>query len=424
MRFYAMVPLFFLTATVISYAQQPDTQMRLERVVIVQRHGVRAPTKPSAQLSQYSAQPWRQWPVQPGELTAHGADGAQAMGAYLKAYYGNKTGGNDDRYFVWSDAGDTRTVQSGQSVARALRTDAKEMHSDKNSDPIFSPEDSDLCPPQTADIRSALPLLAGTDRLAVAGADYDKARLGLAQILQPGINQAVCAGSQQGACLLINGENTVAGQGWNLKMQGPLATGSTLSENLLLEYAQDFSDPGWGHVTAERLSVIMPLHNIYADIMRKNPAIASHRAAILVQTIADALQGQQRNISTGPAIPASARFILFLGHDSNLSNLAGVYGLNWQLAGQPDNTAPNTALAFELWRTRSGQRFVRLHLFYQTLEQLRQTGTAARGRNIALRIPHCKSAGSDNCPVKTFLRLSSAHSGKTCLPSPVPHSRQ
>jgi 4-phytase/acid phosphatase len=54
-------------------------QVRLS--IVVMRHGVRAPTKDPHALARYAAQPWPQWPVAPGMLTAHGAAGMQALGA-------------------------------------------------------------------------------------------------------------------------------------------------------------------------------------------------------------------------------------------------------------------------------------------------------------------------------------------------------
>ncbi len=51
----------------------------LEKVVILQRHGVRSPTK--------ALEGWAQWPVAPGELTDHGAAALARMGDALHRHY-------------------------------------------------------------------------------------------------------------------------------------------------------------------------------------------------------------------------------------------------------------------------------------------------------------------------------------------------
>lgn len=62
-------------------------------------------------------------------------------------------------------------------------------------------------------------------------------------------------------------------------------------------------------------------------------------------------------------VPAATKQALFLGHDGNLSNIAGIFDLHWRLADQPDATPPNSALAFEMLRYSHGERFCPLRLF-------------------------------------------------------------
>src|SRR5271168_2391055 len=59
----------------------------LEKVLILERHGVRPPTKPPEAFAKYANEPWPQWPVAPGELTPHGAEAMRAMGEGLRVRY-------------------------------------------------------------------------------------------------------------------------------------------------------------------------------------------------------------------------------------------------------------------------------------------------------------------------------------------------
>jgi len=53
--------------------------------------------------------------------------------------------------------------------------------------------------------------------------------------------------------------------------------------------------------------------------------------------------------------------LLLAGHDTNLSNLSGMLGLLWKLAGyQPDGTPPGGGLIFSVRRDAGGHYFVRL----------------------------------------------------------------
>ncbi len=60
--------------------------LQLKYAVIVSRHGVRSPTWETARLNQYSAEPWPDWDVPPGNLTAHGRTLIQLMGAYYREW--------------------------------------------------------------------------------------------------------------------------------------------------------------------------------------------------------------------------------------------------------------------------------------------------------------------------------------------------
>ena len=153
----------------------------------------------------------------------------------------------------------------------------------------------------------------------------------------------------------------------NGKIEGGLSTTSTLTEDLYLEYAQGMAAPGWGRaMSAERIGAIMPLHNLYTDLGRRTPYLAERGASLLAHQIAAALAGEPAAFQGAAPVPADAKFVALVGHDTNLSNLSSALGLNWTLKDQPDATAPATVLAFERWRDGKS-RFVRVVLFYQTL---------------------------------------------------------
>ena len=70
----------------LSTAAPAQPQLKLERVVMLMRHGVRPPTKLQPIPVEYSPLPWPTWPVGPGLLTPHGAMGIARIAAWDRAW--------------------------------------------------------------------------------------------------------------------------------------------------------------------------------------------------------------------------------------------------------------------------------------------------------------------------------------------------
>lgn len=382
----------------------------LEKVVILQRHGVRAPTKAPAALAPFALDAWAAWPVAPGELTDHGALALSRMGDALRRRYAMLLAKGDcGRLFVWADNADQRTRRSGQVMARALGCPAAVQWAQEGDDPLFHGDD--ICPadPKAAQAAMATRLEA---MLAANRTRYDVARKTLSGILTPGLSEADCKDSSDKKCGLLSGRNEAKDGG---KLSGTLADASTLSENLFLEYAQGMEKPGWGRMSAAELATIMPLHDMAADLGRRTPLLAAHNGTLLARQIEALLEGSSFRI----AAPKDAKVILLAGHDTNLSNIAGMLGLDWTLPGEPDTTAPDTALAFERWHDSGRGRgdFIRIRLFYQTADQLRGASRLAVLPHLDLTMPGC----SKDCAVPQLITRLRAAMATECLDSVVAH---
>ena len=358
----------------------------LEKVVILQRHGVRAPTKAPADLAPFASQPWASWSVAPGELTDHGAAALKQMGTALRRRYAALLTGDCGRVFVWADNADQRTQRSGQVMAAALACPGTAQWAKDERDPLFHGDE--ICPADPKEAEAAVAARLD-DVIAARRAAYDKARAALAGILTPERTQASCKDSQDKACTLWADRTKVKKDG---KLSGTLADASTLSENLFLEYAQGMEHPGWGRLGEKELDAIMPLHEIAAVLGRRTPLLAAHNGTLLARQIQAFLTGASFRV----AVPADARVMVLAGHDTNLSNIAGMLGLTWSLPGEPDTTAPDTALAFELWKGE-GAEFVRIRLFFQTALQLREASVLKTAPTIALAAQTC----AQSCPLRT-----------------------
>jgi 4-phytase/acid phosphatase len=146
---------------------------------------------------------------------------------------------------------------------------------------------------------------------------------------------------------------------------------------------------------------VLEVHTVYADLMRRTPYLARARGSNLLAHVLHSLEQAATGKPVAGALgkPGDALLVLS-GHDTNLSNLSGMLGLSWKLAGyQPDDTPPGGALIFSLWRdTGSGKYAVKLRYVAQSLDQMRDAqrlslASPPEGQDVAL--PNCAAAG---CP--------------------------
>ena len=78
----------------------------------------------------------------------------------------------------------------------------------------------------------------------------------------------------------------------SVTMNGPLATASTFTENLLLEYTNGFSGEqfGWGRLSANDLEEVLALHTAYAELMRRTPYLAKARGSNLLNHVLETME--------------------------------------------------------------------------------------------------------------------------------------
>ncbi len=120
--------------------------LKLDRVVLLMRHGVRPPTKSPPMPEGTANQPWPSWPVAPGYLTPHGRVGVERLGGYDRSAWTAagllpRSGCADIRIVADSDE---RTIRTAEAYAEALAPGcnvAIDHNPQDVADPIFSPID-------------------------------------------------------------------------------------------------------------------------------------------------------------------------------------------------------------------------------------------------------------------------------------------
>jgi 4-phytase/acid phosphatase len=127
------------------------------------------------------------------------------------------------------------------------------------------------------------------------------------------------------------------------ELRGPLNTAVTLTENLLLEYAEgvDGSNVGWGCVDGSKLRSLIELHTAASDFVQRTKAIARMQASNLLDHVRRAMEQSVtgKPVSGARAAPGD-RALFLIGHDTNLTNLAGMLNLTWIIDGRRDDIPP------------------------------------------------------------------------------------
>lgn len=354
---------------------------QLKLVVILSRHGVRSPTWTEERLNAYSAKPWPTWPVAPGELTAHGYELLKTFGGYDRAALAEEglvsgTGCDDAAStYVWADT-DHRTVASGHALAEGLFPGCGlEVHSlaDGQNDPLFHPV-SEAMPAAVADAAFAEFQRRSSAVMPSAG---DPLLTSLQRLLDGCAAEVECVPQTRPKSTLFDTPSAVVrGKGDHLvELQGAWPLASTFSEDLLLEYTEGMplADVGWSHVDEAEVRRLIALHTRYFDLMHRTPALARLGSAPMLQEIARTLQQAVEGKAVEGALGGPQdKLVMVVGHDTNITGIAGLLGVHWALDGRPDDTSPGTELVFELWRSADGGYVVRTLLRQQTLQQMRE----------------------------------------------------
>jgi 4-phytase/acid phosphatase len=363
----------------------PARKPKLSFAVILTRHGVRSPITSLEELNAFSGEPWPVWAVPPGDLTPRGRKLMELFGSYYRGYFSSNgllpyTGCEDaDRIHIRADI-DARTRETGRALASGMMPGCNvDVHvaSGKN-DPLFSPLDAGIGEPdRDLAVASIAGRIGGNPSALIA--TYRYAFETLREVLFGCAPFSLCPAEKQSGkqTLLEQPSRVEAVRGRHAAdIQGPLKIGSNLSEALLLEYANGMKgrDLGWGRLTRVKLLEIMRIHEAYVDLARQTPYVARIQASNLLshilRSMAQAVSGTTLSGSLGKG---GDRVLVIAGHDTNLSNIAGMLGISWLLSGyQPAETPPGGALVFELWQQGTGEFVVNTYFTAQTLEQMRK----------------------------------------------------
>ena len=364
--------------------------LAVERVVVLMRHGVRAPIDGEAPAGTRTAASWPRWPVPAEHLTPHGARAMTLLGAedrrvLVAAGLVPRTGCPAPRTLRIHANTAERTIASGiafaAGVAPSCTIPVDHLAPDR-ADPLFEPlrAGATRFDPATA-IADIQHYTGGIDALA---------RRHAAAIAE--LDTLLGCGAPQGCSPITPSRILPSADGRGIDLSGPIRTTSGTAQVLLLQYAEGLDVPGWPRIDAAALRRVGTLHAALFDVFTRPPYMAAHQAAVLGRHMLAAL-------TEAGAAPVD----ILVGHDTNVTALAAVLHVPLHAPGYAEgDVAPGGAIWLErLYDPARKRRYVRASYRTQSPDDLRRL--SPRVTVTPLPIPGCGVSGL--CELATFDRM-------------------
>lgn len=364
-----------LSAGLMSFESKANNQQPeyiLDKVVIVMRHGVR-PQTDIEKLEKSTGQSWPKWNVPDGNLTGHGYAGVVQQANYLFAQWTSKglvinsSCPKAGDVFIWSSPLQ-RTRATAQAVTDGMFAGCGvAVNSVTKEDPLFQTIDMGLSKPDSKMVEQQI--------LSQMGGSYQKAAIKhQADIAK--LRNSVCSNAKDSCQFLDKPWGIKHTKPGKFKLTGPISKGSSIAETIRLQYSEGLPlrDVAFGKVKdANDVVQLMALHAAKYDLVNNTDELARHGGSLLMSQVLNALSSDTEFANPQSYERLKAPLVVFVGHDTNISQLQTILGFNWQLDIYPRNDIPPAGvLSFERYTKRqTGEHFVRVSFIARSLDQWR-----------------------------------------------------
>ncbi|OLP58280.1 hypothetical protein BJF93_06610 [Xaviernesmea oryzae] len=389
-----------------------------DKYIALMRHGVR-PQTDSKELAKLSPKPWPKWDVADGQLTAHGVAAVKGLAPFERGMLAAKGLVPAEgcpppgTVFGWANSAVKRTIDTGNVLLEAMFPGcglSVGTWKGEGPDPLYDASDVDLGAIDVDEAKAAI--------LQAAGGSFDRLKAETEPLLKEIDAILECPAGSEGCPLSeqpwkLDVKEARDDKPASVSVKGPLAKAGTLAQVFLLQYANGFpaDQVAFGKAsTAEDIIRLSKLRQLKYDVGNRVPYLAARDASNFLNQILIALAVDPKGDEAAGG-PPNARFLLFMGSDTQQAEIAALLGLHWHIPPYlDDETPPTGALTFERLHDAAGKAYVRAGFAAPSLDQIRKAislDSAHPPLQAVAAIPGCAAEAVDGaCPLETFLKLS------------------
>ena len=329
------------------------SKYHLAQVIVLSRHNIRAPLANAETLGKITAHKWHDFGVKGGELTAHGAQIEEKMGAYCRLYFQKEELFPTDyqpeaRDILFYANAFQRTIATARSFETGMFPNVdvpvKYNGNVNDADPVFLPGQGGHRAPFDENLTAELTALGGESALT----------------------QSVAAGVKTAAVVLDNAE---AGTGeFTVNVRDGVHFGGnirplmmTCDALVLQHYELGNSQASFGHeLSFNEWRDIAAVKDLGVHVFRHLPTLSRAWSRPLLSIFQEELNLQRR------------KFTFLCGHDTNIATVMGAMEVKDTVLPETiEQEAPiGCKLVVEEWQDQEGESYVALKLFYPSTNQL------------------------------------------------------
>lgn len=395
----------------------------LDKVVVLMRHGVR-PQNDTAKLDKATGKKWPQWLVPDGNLSGHGYAGIVDQSRYMFENW--KSDGlalsspcpKKNEAFIWASPIE-RTVATAQALTDGMFPGCGITPSHlplQKKDPLFQSVEMGLAQPD--------PKKVDNEVMEAMDGSAEKAAQKYADDVE-WLRQTVCGTGVTDCQFLDEKWGLKKTKSGKYKLTGTVSSASSISETIRLQYSEGLplQEVAFGHVkNAGDVLKLMSLHAAKYDLLDNTMEIARTGGNILMHEITESLLANRTSGGEQKYPELGAPLVIFVGHDTNISQIKTILDFHWKLASYPaDDIPPGGMLIFKRYKNnKTGRLAVQLSFAARTLDEWRFLTPLSEKNPIAHEIytnPECSLSGKDEsaknnpsnheklCDLETFVSL-------------------
>lgn len=396
-----------LALTDISYAATPADNYELKQVVIVSRHGLRAPlTEGADALINATPYQWQKWDTNGGFLTAKGGALEVYMGHYFNDWFvQNKlvkenTCPTPEDYYIYSNIV-PRTIATGQFFTTGAFPGCDNIKYNhladlQGKDTLFFQEIKDNSEEYVTNATNEIQSYIKSQDLTAAYAKLEEV-----------INfkdSKDCKVDQH--CDFSAAPNVVKLElGKEAEIDGPLHNAFFMVDAFMLQNYEGFPENqvAWGNIKSEAdWRSLAKLRNAYIDAAYLQPMVVNNTIKPMLAHLNTLLPEQQST--------QQAKITVLVGHDTTVGPIIRALGFNdYTLPNQYEKTPIGGKIVFQRWHDNStNQDLLKVEYVYQSNEQLRNLEKLTLDnppQRVTLSLKDCKVDQNGFCSWSDFKKL-------------------